>query len=211
VRGNHTRVTSRKRSRPRSTRAKALKIIQNLPCEVEERTNGISPFDTKRHHGGGRSFDDSKHLSRSHGRSGVIEDFARSRQVEHVTAQGADHLTGEPEGTRIAFDDESAALERGNADAGKCLERMHRTDGSTERAERLKDLGIKGATCMQNGFSFPVFRKELSQEFRDVRNRGIRRGDQNVTWRQGLPRNSGKSVTLSDESNGATRGRLGAW
>jgi len=98
----------------------------------------------------------------------------------------------------------------GNADTGKCLERMHRTDGSTERAERLKDLGIKRATRMQNGFSFPVFRKELSQAFRDVRNRGIRRGDQNVSRRQGLPRNSGKSVTLSDESNGATSGRLGA-
>jgi len=184
--------------------------MQNLPREVKERTNGIAPFNPKRHHGGGRSLDDSKDLSRSHGRSGVIEDFSGSRQVEHVAAQGADHLTGEPQGTGIALDDESAALQRGNADAGKCLERMHRTDGSTERAERLKDLGIKRATCMQNGFSFPVFRKELSQAFRDVWNRGIRRGDQNVSWRQGLPRNSGESVSLSDESNGAPRGRLGA-
>jgi hypothetical protein len=184
--------------------------MQNLPREVKERTNCIAPFNPKRHHGRGRGFDDSKDLSRSHGRSGVIEDFARSRQVKHVAAQGADHLTGEPEGTGIAFDDESAALQRGNADAGKCLERMHRTDGSTERAERLKDLGIKGATCMQNSFPFPVFRKELSQAFRNVRNRGIRRGDQNVARRQGLPRNSGKSVSLSYESNGAARGRLGA-
>jgi len=87
--------------------------MQNLPREVKERTNCIAPFNPKRHHGGGRSLDDSKDLSRSHGRSGVIEDFARSRQVEHVTAQGADHLTGEPEGTGIAFDDESAALQRG--------------------------------------------------------------------------------------------------
>jgi hypothetical protein len=63
---------------------------------------------------------------------------------------------------------------------------------------------------MQNSFPFPVFRKELGQAFRDVRNRGIRRGDQNVSWRQGLPRNSGKSMSLSDESNGAARGRLGA-
>jgi hypothetical protein len=177
---------------------------------MKERTNGIAPFDTKRHHGGGGSFDDSKHLSRSHGRSGVIDDFARGRQVEYVSAQGANHLTGEPESTRIAFDGENAAFQRRHADAGKCLERMHRTDGSTARAQRLKGLGIKRATCMQNSFSFPVFRKELSQAFRDLRNGGIRRGDQNIFWREGLPRNSGKSMSLSNESNGAARARSGA-
>ncbi len=140
----------------------------------------------------------------------MIKDFARSRQVEYVTAQSADHLTGKPNGTRITFDGKNAALQRGNADAGKGLERMHRTDGSTERAEGLKDLGIKRATCVQNSFPFPILRKELSQAFRDMRNRGIRRSDQNIFWRQGLPRNSGKSVSLSDESNGSARGRFGA-
>src|SRR6476661_1352519 len=104
VRGDYTVVTAGKRSRPGSPCTKALNIIQNLPYEGKKRTNCIAPFDTKRHHGGGRGFDECKHLSRSHGRSGVIEDFARSRQVEHVTAKGTDHLAREAEGTRIAFD-----------------------------------------------------------------------------------------------------------
>ena len=74
----------------------------------------------------------------------------------------------------------------------------------------LEDLGIKRATCMQHDFPFPIFRKEPSQVFRDMWNRGIRRGDQNIFWRQDLPRDSSKSMSLSNESNGAARARLGA-
>jgi hypothetical protein len=119
-------------------------------------------------------------------------------------------VTGDAEREGITLDGENAPFQWRNAYAGKCLERMHRANGRTESAQRFENTGIKRTTSVQNDLSLPIFVEEPRHVFRDVRDGGIWRGNENIFRREGLPRDSGEGMTLPNESNGPARARFGA-
>src|SRR5215470_11613413 len=170
-------VSSRQRSGPRSSRAEPFVVLEDLPSHGQEGAGSFATFHAKGHEQLDGRLYDNEYMSRGQHSCSMVQRLVGRSDLRRHTAEGSGDFSGDPHGGEIALDRKNFAFERGNADAGERLERMHRAGSRTTVMNGMQRTSVERAASVQDDFPVELLGANSRELFRYIEDHSVRSGD----------------------------------